>query len=143
MSVEKGDGVKVEYVGKLTDGTIFDRSEGRGPLEFVAGGGQMIKGFDEAVIGMKLNDEKEVTIPPEKAYGAADAKGQRITVPLTAIGDDGNITIGAPISTGTGQIGRVIDINDGMATIEFKHQLAGKTLSFWIKVVEIKKKTTQ
>ena len=139
MGVANGDTVKIEYIGKLTDGTVFDKSEGRGPLEFVAGSGQMIKGFDEAVIGMKLNEEKEVTIPPEKAYGAASDKGQTVVVPVASIGGEGNVTVGMPVSTRTGQTGTIIDISSGSATIEFKHPLSGKTLTFWIKVVDIRK----
>lgn len=67
--VSKGSVVKVEYVAKLADGTVVDKSEGNGPLEFTAGTGEMIQGFDEAVIGMKVGEEKTVTVPPEKAYG--------------------------------------------------------------------------
>ncbi len=67
--VKAGDSVAVEYTGRFENGTIFDSSAGRDPLEFTAGSGQMIEGFDEAVIGMKLGEEKKVTIPPEKAYG--------------------------------------------------------------------------
>ena len=90
-SVKKGDRIKVEYLLKLSDGEIVDKSEGAGPLEFVVGGGDMIEGFDEAVVGMKLNEEKTVTVPPEKAYG----------------------------------------------TDPSAHELGGKKLIFWIKVVEI------
>ena len=89
-AISRGSAVKVEYIAKLADGTVVDKSEGNGPLEFTAGAGEMIQGFDEAVIGMKLGDEKTVTVPPEKAYG-----------------------------TGRG------------------HPLGGKTMVFWIKVVEI------
>ncbi|MBN2517861.1 MAG: FKBP-type peptidyl-prolyl cis-trans isomerase [Candidatus Altiarchaeota archaeon] len=70
--VKAGDAVKVEYTGRFEDGEVFDSSEGREPLEFTAGVGQMIEGFDEAVIGMALGEEKTVTIPPEKAYGLAN-----------------------------------------------------------------------
>ncbi|HIH09041.1 MAG TPA: peptidylprolyl isomerase [Candidatus Diapherotrites archaeon] len=138
VAVEKGDTIKVEYSGSFPDGTIFDKSEGRGPLEFVAGQGNMIKGFDEAVIGMKLNEEKNVTIPPEKAYGSAD-DGQVTTVPLSQISGDGNITVGSVLSTSTGQQATVTDINNGIATVKITHPLAGKTLRFWIKVISIQK----
>ena len=67
--VSKGSVVRVEYIAKLADGTVVDKSEGNGPLEFTAGEGEMIQGFDEAVIGMKIGQEKTVTVPPEKAYG--------------------------------------------------------------------------
>ena len=70
--VEVGDYVKVHYTGTLDDGSVFDSSEGREPLEFTAGAGQMIKGFDAAVIGMKIAEVKTVTIPAEDAYGIYD-----------------------------------------------------------------------
>jgi len=69
MVVEKGDTVSVHYTGTLDDGTMFDSSEGKEPLTFTAGAGQMIKGFDDAVLGMELNEEKDIHIPPEEAYG--------------------------------------------------------------------------
>jgi FKBP-type peptidyl-prolyl cis-trans isomerase 2 len=68
-TVGKGDKISVEYNVKLEDGTMIDKSAGRGPLKFTVGAGEMIEGFDEAVVGMKLNEEKTVTLPPEKAYG--------------------------------------------------------------------------
>jgi len=68
---QPGDMVSVEYTGKFEDGTVFDTSEGRGPLQFQVGTGQMIQGFDEAVLGMKVGESKTVTLPPEKAYGEA------------------------------------------------------------------------
>ena len=69
MIVEKGDTVSVHYTGTFDNGTVFDSSEGREPLTFIAGAGQMIKGFDEAVIGMELDEEKEIHIEPADAYG--------------------------------------------------------------------------
>ena len=71
VGVKKGDRVKVHYTGKLEDGSVFDSSIGKDPLEFTAGAGQMIKGFDSAVIGMEVGEEKEVKIPPEEAYGVS------------------------------------------------------------------------
>jgi len=68
-TVENGDTVSVHYTGKFPEGEIFDSSVGKDPLTFVAGAGQMIQGFDEAVLGMKVGDKKTVTLPPEKAYG--------------------------------------------------------------------------
>ncbi|MCK5373322.1 MAG: FKBP-type peptidyl-prolyl cis-trans isomerase, partial [Candidatus Aenigmarchaeota archaeon] len=70
MPVKKGDKVKVEYTGTLEDGTVFDSSEKHGePLEFEVGAGQMIKGFDDAVVDMEKGDEKEITLKPADAYG--------------------------------------------------------------------------
>lgn len=139
-TVEQGDTVKVEYVGTFPDTKeIFDKSEGRGPLEFEAGAGQMIKGFDQGVIGMKLNDEKTITIAPEDAYGAADS-GQKAVIPLGTISADGNLQVGQTLYSSTGLPAKVIEIKDGNVTVLIQHPLAGKTLQFWIKVVDIQKK---
>ena len=69
--IKSGDKIQVHYTGTLDDNTVFDSSEGKQPLEFTAGAGQMIKGFDDAVIGMKLGQEKTIKIPPEQAYGTS------------------------------------------------------------------------
>ena len=66
---KKGDHVKVHYKGKLTSGEQFDSSEGREPLAFTVGAGQMIKGFDDAIPGMEPGEKKTITIAPENAYG--------------------------------------------------------------------------
>ncbi len=138
--VSKGDRVKVEYIGSFPeDGEVFDASEERGPLEFEVGAGQMIKGFDKAVLGMKLDEEKDVTISPEEAYGSADG-GQKIEMPVGKISTPGQeIKVGTPIATTTGQVGKVTAVRNGIATLEFVHPMAGRSLHFWIKVVEIKK----
>ena len=72
MEVKTGDKVRVHYSGRLLDGTLFDSSEGREPLEFTVGAGQMIKGFDAGVQGMRVGDRKTIQIPPEEAYGHRD-----------------------------------------------------------------------
>lgn len=137
--VEKGDKIKVEYIGRFPDTKeVFDKSEGRGPLEFTAGAGQMIKGFDNAVLGMKLNEEKTVVIPPEDAYGSADS-GQKVEIALDKIEGGTDLNIGSVIYANNGQKGTILKIKDGTATVEFIHPMAGKTLEFWIKVVEIEK----
>ncbi|MBU0662234.1 FKBP-type peptidyl-prolyl cis-trans isomerase [Candidatus Micrarchaeota archaeon] len=137
--VENGDKIKVEYEGRFPDTEeVFDKSEGRGPLEFTVGAGQMIAGFDEAVVGMKLNEEKTVTIPPEKAYGTLE-DAQLIEAPIENINGGENVEVGSTLTAQNGMQGTVIEINDGVAKISFAHPLAGKTLEFWIKVVEIEK----
>src|SRR3989344_1239990 len=69
VAVKEGDKVKVDYTGTFENGTVFDTSEGRRPLEFTVGSGQVVKGFDEAVIGMEKGEEKEITLQPSEAYG--------------------------------------------------------------------------
>lgn len=136
--VEQGDIVKIEYVGTFPDtGEEFDKSAGRGPLEFVAGAGQMIAGFDKAVMGMKLNDEKTVEIPPEDAYGKAGS-GPVLTATVDQLPPDSKA--GDSFTASNGQQVTVITIDGNNATVRVAHELEGKTLKFWIKVVEIQKK---
>lgn len=136
MAVKKGDHVFVNYTGTLEDGTVFDSSEGRQPLNFTAGTGQMIKGFDAAVIGMKVGEEKTVTIKPEDAYGAYDPRNvvavPRKNVPL-------NVKAGDTLNAG-GQPVKVIEVQSDTVFIDVNHFLAGKTLIFRIKVVGIERK---
>jgi len=146
--VKAGDTVKVDYTGKLEDGTVFDTSieetakkAGKydanrtySPLTFVAGAGQMIKGFDSGVIGMKVGEEKTITIPPEEAYGEYN-KSKIFAVPLQNISVE-NLTPGQKIPTMYGNV-TVVEINQTHAMIDFNHELAGKTLIFDIKLVSI------
>lgn len=142
MPVKKGDKVRVHYTGKLTDGTQFDSSEGRDPLEFTVGSHMVVDGFDEAVLGMELNETKTVTIPPEKAYGQrsddfiADIPRKEFPADFTAnVGDKLMITLGDG-----NQVPVVITkINDEIVQIDGNMELAGKTLVFTITLVEIVK----
>lgn len=138
LQVNQGDTVTVHYTGTLENGTVFDSSEGRTPLEFEAGAGKMIAGFDKAVIGMKLNEEKTVTLTPEEAYGSYDPRNI-VTVPL------GNapqgVKAGDTLVAG-GQLVKVIEVRNDTVILDANHPLAGKTLVFTIKVVRIEKSTT-
>ncbi|MFQ5964709.1 MAG: peptidylprolyl isomerase [Candidatus Scalinduaceae bacterium] len=138
--VEKGDKVKVHYTGSLDDGTVFDKSKEGKPLEFTVGSGQMISGFDRAVQGMKLNEEKKVTIKPEDAYGDRNEglimKFRRANLPEGFEPKKGMLLqlkgpSGQPIP------GTIIDINESDIIVDGNHFLAGKDLTFDIKVVGI------
>ena len=136
--VETGNSIAVEYKGTLQDGTQFDASEGRGPLEFVAGTGQMIKGFDKAVIGMALNEEKTVALEPSDAYGETD-QSKIVEISKANIGDANSLKVGMSVTNSQGVNGIVKEIKEDVVVIDFNHQLAGKKLTFWIKVVKIEK----
>jgi FKBP-type peptidyl-prolyl cis-trans isomerase 2 len=136
--VEAGDSIAVEYKGTLADGTQFDASAGRGPLEFTAGTGRMIKGFDNAVIGMALNEEKTVTLQPSDAYGETDAS-KIVEIPKENIADANKLAVGMMVTNSLGVNGVVKETKENSVVIDFNHPLAGKALTFWIKVVKIDK----
>ena len=141
MSTAKAnDTVKVHYTGKLTNGQVFDSSLERDPLQFTVGGGQMIKGFDEAVNGMEVNEKKTVTIPCAEAYG--DRNDQLIQqVPRTDLPADMKPGAGQTL-VATNQDGQqthviVKEVSEENITIDANHPLAGQDLIFEIELVEI------
>ncbi|MEA2004498.1 MAG: peptidylprolyl isomerase [archaeon] len=141
MPVKKGDKVKVEYTGTLEDGTVFDSSEKHGePLAFEVGAGQMIKGFDDAVVGMEVGDEKEITLKPADAYG--DPNSQLIQkVPKDKLPQDADLKTGMQLAmalpNGQQIPATITEIGDTEVTIDINHPLAGKTLNFKVKLIDI------
>ena len=140
-TVAKGDIVKVDYTGTFDDGTVFDSSEKHGhPLEFEAGSGQVIKGFDDAVMGMKKGEEKKIVIPPAEAYGEVKAELHK-KVPRAQLPQDQEPKVGMVLAVGlpNGQQfpARIVAVTKDDVTIDLNHPLAGKTLHFKIKVAEI------
>jgi len=139
MEAKRGDNVKVHYTGSLEDGSVFDSSEGREPLEFAVGSGQVIAGFDEAVVGMEVGDSKTVHIPAEKAYGERNDE-LVIQAPIEQVPPDLNPEIGMHLELGGmgGEILRVvvIDITDSHVVLDANPPLAGKDLTFKIELIE-------
>jgi peptidylprolyl isomerase len=137
--VAVGDNISVYYTGTLTNGTVFDSNVGKQPLQFVVGSGQMIKGFDQGVVGMRLNETKNITIPPAQAYGEVN-QSLIVQVPRSQFG---NMTLsnGLEVSTSAGQQAVIKGFNATSVTVDFNPLLAGQTLTFQIRVVEINGKT--
>jgi len=141
MSVAtKGNTVKVHYTGKLKDGTIFDSSQEREPLEFVLGDGKMIKGFDVAVEGMKVGDDISVTIPTDDAYGQK-REDMMLDVPIDQVPEDIKPEVGMDLSIqnqqGQPTPVKVVHIDEAKITLDANHPLAGEDLLFDIKLVEV------
>ena len=140
MVVEKGNKVKVKYTGCLEDGTIFDKSKAGEPLEFTVGDGQIIPGFDKAVEGMELNEEKKVTIEQEDAYGKRDENLKK-EFPKNSLPENFEPEKGMVISlqdqNGRTIPGTIIDITENSIDIDLNHPLAGEDLTFDIMVVGI------
>jgi len=140
MIVQKDKKVKVHYTGTLNDGSIFDTSENSDPLEFTVGLGQMIPGFEKAVEGMKLHEEKEVTISAEEAYGERDETLMR-DFPKTSLAEDFTPAIGMVIglsdNAGRTYPATVAKVAEESITLDLNHPLAGQDLNFKIKVISI------
>ena len=138
--VKQGDTVKAEYTGTFDNGTVFDTSEGREPLEFVAGTGQMIPGFDNAVIGMKVGQEKEVKLQPSEAYGDYDPQlvqeMPRKQVPIEEELKQGMV-LAVTMPNGRQAPATVKEVINETITIDLNHPLAGEILNFRFKVVDI------
>ncbi len=136
MAIQEGDTVAVHYTGKLTDGQVFDTSEGRDPLEFTVGAGQLIAGFDQAVRGLGVGDKTTVEIPPEEAYGMPDPERVQ-EVPKAMIDADVEVgqVLGLQTPDGQAMQATVHQVGDETITLDFNHFLAGKTLVFDIEVV--------
>jgi FKBP-type peptidyl-prolyl cis-trans isomerase 2 len=141
MAVKQGDQVKVHYIGTLNDGNEFDNSYKRGgTLDFTAGGGQMIKGFDEAIMGMEIGDKKTVNIPYMDAYGEHDPNGL-VTVAKENFPPDFNAVAGEMIQ-GRSESGQpmnalVVEVQEKDVILDLNHPLAGQDLNFEIELVEI------
>ncbi|HIG96943.1 MAG TPA: peptidylprolyl isomerase [Candidatus Aenigmarchaeota archaeon] len=128
-----GDNVSVDYTGMFENGTVFDSSAGRVPLEFSVGAGQMIKGVDAAVVGMHLDEERNVTIKPDDAYGNYSLSN----IVMVSVQDVPDGTKTGSILYVNGQQVRVLDIRNNTVFIDMNHPLAGKTLVFRIRIVKI------
>ncbi len=137
---KNGDVVQVDYTGTLENGTVFDTSVGREPLNFTLGEGQMIPGFEQAILGMKVGESKTVTIPASEAYGPYRDDLVRVinreeltNIPNPEVGQQlyGSQTNGTTIT------GTITNVTDTTITVDFNPPLAGKNLTFEIKLISI------
>ncbi|MDP6642149.1 MAG: peptidylprolyl isomerase [Candidatus Nanoarchaeia archaeon] len=143
MPVKKGDKIKVDYEGTLEDGTVFDSSthgDHSHPLEFEVGSGQLIKGFDEGVIGMEKGEEKTIKLESSEAYGDPKPelvkKFPREQLPKDQEPKEG-MTLLIKSQDGNQLPAKITKVDDKEVTIDLNHPLASKTLNFKIKVIEI------
>jgi FKBP-type peptidyl-prolyl cis-trans isomerase 2 len=139
--VKIGDTIQVEYTGRLEDGTVFDSSDRHDePLEFTVGDGKLIEGFENAVVGMELGEEKEVTIQPEEGYGPYNPDLVR-DIPRKIFPEDKEIQAGMvfvmALQNGKRIPVRISGVEGERVTVDLNSPLAGKTLVFTIKIVDI------
>jgi FKBP-type peptidyl-prolyl cis-trans isomerase 2 len=136
----QGDTIKINYTGKFEDGTVFDSSEEKEPLEFTAGEGQMIEGVDDAVIGMSVGDTKNVEVPPEKGYGNR-MEEMVVNIDRGQFPEDLTPEPGLTIqlmdqNSGKPIIATIVEVGEAEVTIDANHPLAGKNLFFDIERIE-------
>jgi peptidylprolyl isomerase len=138
---KSGDTVKIHYTGTLDDGTQFDSSQGRDPLEFEVGSGQVIPGFDKAVEGMAVGDSKSVRIEADEAYGPRHEQLVQ-EVDRSVLPDDLNPETGMALQSNSpdGQVTQfmITAVTDETITVDANHPLSGQALSFDIELVDIK-----
>lgn len=140
MQAKKGDTVRVHYTGKLTSGEQFDSSAGRAPLEFEVGAGMMIKGFDDAVVGMAIGDKKTINIPAHEGYGERSEE-MVIDFPRSNFPDDMAPEVGMQLvmnnSAGQQFPVTIVEVGEELVKLDANHFLAGKELVFDIEMMEI------
>lgn len=139
-AVKSGDTVAIHYKGTLADGTQFDSSEGREPLSFVVGAGQIIPGLDAAMPGMEIGEKKTVNVPSEEAYGPVVPE-MRQAVPREGIPDDIPLDPGTQLQMQTAE-GKplpvtVVEVDEKSVTLDANHPLAGRDLTFDVELVAI------
>ena len=138
--VKSGDTVQIHYTGTLLDGTTFDSSEGREPLEFTVGSGQIIPGLDTALPGMAVGEKKTVQVASDEAYGPLNPE-MRQAVPREGIPAEIPLEIGTQLQMQTpdGQAMpvTVVDVDEATVTLDANHPLAGKDLKFDIELVNV------
>ncbi|BCB95106.1 peptidyl-prolyl cis-trans isomerase [Dissulfurispira thermophila] len=139
-TVKQGDTIRVHYTGRLEDGTVFDSSENRPPLEFTVGEGEVISGLERGVVGMNIGETKIITIPPELGYGHY-MKERIFEMDRKKMPGNFNIDVGLRLqmyrADGMPVMVTVIGISENTLTMDANHPLAGKTLIFETKLVEI------
>lgn len=140
MNAKQGDTVKVHYTGSLDDGTIFDSSKNREPLQFTVGSGQVIKGFDDAVDGLAVGESVTVHIPAAEAYGPVRPE-MMLDVPRTQFPPAITPEVGQKLQVPHPQAGYLVvtvaEVTDDNVKLDANHELAGKDLNFDIQLVEI------
>ena len=138
MSANEGDTVRVHYTGKLPDGSEFDSSRDREPLEFTLGEGKVIPGFTDIVEGMNPGDTETATVEPDRAYGERDEE-RMIEVEREQVPDDIEVGEQLEVQQPNGQRARVsvAEIEEETVTLDGNHPLAGRELTFEVELVEI------
>ena len=140
MSVANNTVASVNYTGMYDNGEVFDTSDGKDPLKFTVGKGQMIRGFEEELIGAKPGETREFTLTPERAYGERNEEAVQ-TVKRSVLGEGAELKIGlssyAQLQDGSMTMFTITAIDGDDVTLDFNHIMAGKTLTFTVTVTDV------
>ena len=144
MTIANGTNVSLEYTLKLEDETVVDTNVGAAPLTYTHGSNEIIPGLEKALIGMKVGESTQVVVPAEEAYGGVDS-GAIQEVPKEKLPPDA-LHVGAQVQgqddSGEPLQARVTEVKDQTVVLDFNHPLAGKTLYFDVKVLDIQQPST-
>ncbi|MHB0874584.1 MAG: FKBP-type peptidyl-prolyl cis-trans isomerase [Anaerolineae bacterium] len=137
---QNGDTVDVRYTATLDDGTVVDSNTDRNPLQFTVGSGEVISGFEEAVVGMNPGDSKTVAVPADKAYGPYQ-EGMVVEIARSAVPADFEPAVGQQVrvqqDSGGSSVATITEVNDSAIRLDANHPLAGKGLTFEIELLDI------
>jgi len=138
--LKQGDSVKVHYTGTLADGSVFDSSEGRDPLDFTFGAGQVIPGLESGREGMTVGEKRVVEVPADQAYGPVHTEARR-AVPREEIPEEIPMEVGTQVHAHNeeGQVMTltIFEITETHVVLDANHPLAGKDLTFAVELVAI------
>ncbi|RMG99053.1 MAG: peptidylprolyl isomerase [Chloroflexi bacterium] len=139
--------VGIDYTLRLDDGQVIDSSEGREPLEYLQGHGQIISGLERELYGMKVGDSRQVVVNPADGYGEVDPMQVQL-VPLEIFPEDMTLTPGMGLQLRDGRTGEllqafVVEVRDDGVVLDFNHPLAGQTLHFDVKIASLRKATDE
>lgn len=140
MTAKSGQHIEVHYRGTFPDGTEFDNSRARGtPLQFLLGSPEMISGFNDAIIGMSVGEQKTFTLEPEQAYGFTNDQAIQV-IPRSKFEPGFVFEVDALIRGQTPDgpfVAKIIEVQDDVVTLDFNHPLAGKTITFEVELLSI------
>ncbi len=145
--VADGQVVSLAYVLRLDNGEVFDKSEGQKPLEFVQGQGQIISGLESALYGMQIGEEKAIVVSPAEGYGEYDEDNLDV-MSRKSFPDDLDLSVGMGLrlrdkDTGEVYVAYVAELDEENAVLDFNHPLAGETLYFQVRIVDLRKATAE
>ena len=144
ISVANNTVTRVNYTGRYENGEVFDTSEGKDPLEFTVGKGQMISGFEEELIGAKPGETREFTLTPDRAYGERNEEAFQI-VNRSVFGEGAELKVGlssyTQLQDGSMTMFTITAIDGDDVTLDFNHIMAGKTLTFTVTVTDVREAT--